>query len=64
MLWVCHHKILEKIKKKLKIKNSGPMSQYDYQQLYLRKGGVKGPVTLEPPCNFSELYQSGIVLAG
>ena len=24
---------------------------------------VKGPITLEPPYNFSELYQSGIVLA-
>ena len=39
------------------------MSQYDYQQLNLRKGGVKGPITLEPPYNFSELYQSGIALA-
>ena len=24
---------------------------------------LKGPITLEPPYNFSELYQSGIVLA-
>ena len=24
---------------------------------------VKGPITLEPPYNFSELYQSSIVLA-
>ena len=61
MLWVCHHKILEKLKKKLKILVQ--LSQYDYQQLYLRKEGVKGPITLEPPYNFSELYQSGIVLA-
>ena len=39
------------------------MSQYDYQQLYLRKGGVKGPITLEPPHNFSEPYQSDIAIA-
>ena len=39
------------------------MSQYDYQQLYLRKGGVKGPITLEPPYNFSEPYQSDIAIA-
>ena len=57
MLWVCHHKILEKLKLKILVQ----LSQYDYQQLYLRKGGVKGPITLEPPYNFSELYQSGIV---
>ena len=24
---------------------------------------MKGPITLKPPYNFSELYQSGIVLA-
>ena len=57
MLWVCHHKILEKLKILVQL------SQYDYQQLYLRKGGVKGPITLKPPYNFSELYQSSIVLA-
>ena len=57
MLWVCHHKILKKLKILVQL------SQYDYQQLYLRKGGVKGPITLEPPYNFSEPYQSGIVLA-
>ena len=57
MLWVCHHKILEKLKILVQL------SQYDYQQLYLRKGGVKGPIALKPPYNFSELYQSSIVLA-
>ena len=59
---MCHHKILEKLeikKKKILVQ----LSQYDYQQLNLRKGGVKGPITLEPPYNFSELYQSGIALA-
>ena len=25
--------------------------------------GVKGPITLKPPYNFSELYQSGIAIA-
>ena len=59
MLWVCHHKILERLKLKILVQ----LSQYNYQQLYLRRGGVKGPITLKPPYNFSELYQSSIVLA-
>ena len=50
MLWVCHHKTFEK--KKLKLQILVQLSRYDYRQLYLRKGGVKGAITLKPPYNF------------
>ena len=46
MLWTCHHKILEKLKILVQL------SQYHYRQLYLRKGGVKGTITLKPPIIF------------
>ena len=56
---MCHHKTLEKLKLKILVQ----LFQYDYRQLYLRKGGVKGPITLKPPYNFSELYHSSVISA-
>ena len=58
---MCHHKTLEKKNSKLKILVQ--LSQYEHRQLYLRKGGVKGAITLKPPYNFSCLYQSGMISA-
>ena len=52
MLWACHHKTF---KKKLKIQILVQLSRYDYRQLYLRKGGVKGAITLKPPIIFHSI---------